>query len=107
MHTIIDQLISPSSVNFSRKFTAKLSGPLRTELLLLVKTNLVEVYVLSEAIEGPGRYKLKLISKQTFVARIESIEIISRASDNGNDSDWVCMSFTDCKVFFYYILTYL
>ena len=96
MHTIIDQLIPPNVVNFSRKFSAKTasSNPNfdKQEFLACVKTNLVEVYTINPS---NGCNAMELFSKHTFVARIESIEVISRPE---NDSDWILITFPDCKV---------
>jgi hypothetical protein len=92
MHTLIDQIVSPNCVNFSRKFRAKLaSGPSeqKSELLIVVKTNLAEVYTtIPES-------KLILHSKHSFVARIESIEVVAKPSA---DSDWIFITFPECKV---------
>lgn len=90
MHSIIDQLVPPNVVNFSRKFTAR-TLERRQEFLACVKTNLIEVYT----IVPDSERALKLHSKHTFVARIESIAIISRPE---NDSDWILLTFPDCKV---------
>lgn len=92
MHTLIDQIVSPNCVNFSRKFRAKLaSGPSeqKSELLIVVKTNLAEVYTTSP------ESKLILHSKHSFVARIESIEVVAKPSA---DSDWIFITFPECKV---------
>lgn len=91
MHSVINQIIPPNVVNYSRKFSSKLYNGQRQEFLALVKTNLIEVYT----IESGSECALKLFSKHTFAARIESFEVRSRPE---NDSDWIFMTFPDCKV---------
>lgn len=94
MHSIIDQLVPPNVINFSRKFTAKTHGNSeKQEFLACVKTNLIEVYTVSCQVKTENA--MKLFSKHTFVARIESIQVIPRPE---NDSDWILLTFPDCKV---------
>lgn len=92
MHSIINQLIPPNVVNYSRKFKAKLFNGLQQEFLLILKVNLVEVYTVELASTDCA---LKLFSQHTFAARIESLEVQQR---NDSDSDWIFMTFSDCKV---------
>ena len=86
MHSIIDQLVPPNVINYSRKFSVNVVGK-RQEMLACVKTNLIEVYTVDA--------KLTLFSKHTFAARIESIEVLSKPE---LESDWILMTFPDCKV---------
>lgn len=94
MHSILDQLVPPNVINFSRKFKAKICGySEKQELLACVKTNLIEVYTIK--CDYKSENAMKLFSKHTFVTRLESIEIIPRSE---NDSDWILITFPDCKV---------
>jgi hypothetical protein len=92
MHSVINQIIPPNVVNYSRKFWAKMFDGKRQEFLALVKINLIEVYTFEL-----GSNSLKLFSKHTFAARIESFEVQNR-NDSDSDSDWIFMTFPDCKV---------
>lgn len=88
MNAVVDQLVPPNTVSFAKKFKFSLQNS-SIEALLVVKTNLVEVYSFNEKLS-----KLQLLSKHTFSARIESIQVLSRP---GLD-DLVFLSFADCKV---------
>lgn len=92
MHSVIDQIIPPNVVNYSRKFSANLSSSSgkRVELLACVKVNFIEVYT----VELESR-SMKLFSKHTFAARIESIEVLPKPDQI---SDWIFLTFPDCKV---------
>lgn len=90
MHAVIDQVIPPNVVNYSRKFSAKLEGDAqKSNMLACVKTNAIEVYILPSS--GP----LRLFSKHNFASRIESIEVLVKPD---SDSDLIFMAFSDCKV---------
>ncbi len=88
MNAVVDQLVPPNTITFARKFKLTAQNLLQ-EAILLVKTNLVEVYVFNEVME-----KLLLLSKHALAARIESVQVLSRP---GLD-DLVFLSFADCKV---------
>lgn len=91
MHAIIDQLVPPNVINYSRKFSAKLAGDsFKSNFLACVKTNMIEVYILTE-----NDVPLRLFSNHKFAARIESIEVLTKPE---NDSDFIFMTFSDCKV---------
>ena len=90
MHSVINQIIPPNVVNYSRKFWAKLFDGRRQEFLALVKINLIEVYTVESTLNT-----LKLFSKHTFAARIESLQVQNK---NDSDSDWIFITFPDCKV---------
>lgn len=89
MNAVVDQLIPPDAVSFARKFQFIAQG-VAFEALLVIKTNLLEVYVFNETTS-----KLLLQSKHTLAARVESVQVLSRP---GQD-DLVFLSFADCKVF--------
>lgn len=104
MHTAINQLIPPNCVNYSRKFNFLTGNIKKTSVvgLLLVKTNIVEVYTIENE-NVKEKKRLKLLSKHTFATRIESIEVISRpntytSSSSKQQSDLIFLSFSDCKV---------
>ena len=59
-------------------------------MLACVKTNFIEVYTVD--IE---RRAMNLFSKHTLAARIESIEVIPKPE---LESDWILMTFPNCKV---------
>lgn len=92
MLAVIDQLVPPNVVNYSRKFGAKLAGDsFKTDFLACVKTNTIEVYILKPS------EPLKLFSKHNFASRIEAIEVLPKPE---NDSDFIFMTFSDCKVLY-------
>lgn len=96
MHTVIDQLLPPNVVNYARKFRAKVwrnSGNEKfeyteTDLIACVETNVIEVYYVEDR-------TIKFFSKHTFSARIEAIQVLPMPQ---KDSDWLFISFSDCKV---------
>ena len=95
MHSVINQIIPPNVVNYSRKFSAKLFNGQLQEFLALVKVNLIELYTIETASSSSASSALKLFSKHTFAARIESIEVQPKPDC---DSDWIFITFPDCKV---------
>lgn len=90
MNAIVDQLIPPNSANFARKFVFSANGT-RKEALVVVKTNILEVYQFNEKLS-----RLILLSKSTLATRVESIQVLSRPAHD----DLVFVSFADCKVKF-------
>ena len=92
MHTVIDQLVPPNVINYSRKFSAITSSlpGIRQEFLACVKTNFIDVYTVDTE-----KGLMKLFSKHTFAARIESIEVLCKQEQ---DSDWIFLTFSACKV---------
>ncbi len=88
MNAVVDQLVPPNAISFAKKFKFIVQNVFH-ESLLVVKTNLIEVYVFNEHIS-----KLLLQSKHTLAARVESVQVLSRPSLD----DLVFLSFADCKV---------
>ena len=91
MNGIIDQLIPPSSVSFARPFRIFIKDRPTQNALLVVKTNTVDIYSVSQ---GKG---LRLLAQHQFAARIESVQVMPKQAQD-TSSDLIFVSFSECKV---------